>query len=190
MAIGAVVAQAWTTGAGNPLAVPSLAIWKETTGLPWFGFWARELLRWGTHDPFIAFTLSQGLARTREEASARRPQFESWLKEGYDDLETEDLIDPQLFLAWQGSLPRRVGDAAPNLPEPVNLTGTDGRRDRYSVIPVSERGLVRWLDPAGFELAQSDDVLGDFPPGSTIHNDYELRANRRGAEVFRTFEAR
>lgn len=190
VAIGAVVAQAWTTGAGNPLAVPSLAIWKETTGLPWFGFWARELLRWGTHDPFIAFTLSQGLARTREEASARRPQFESWLNEGYDDLETEDLIDPQLFLAWQGSLPRRVGDAATNLPEPVNLTGTDGHRDRYSVIPVSERGLVRWLDPAGFELAQSDDVLGDFLPGSTIRNDYELRANRRGAEVFRTFEAR
>lgn len=80
VAIGAVVAQAWTTGAGNPLAVPSLAISKETTRLSWFGFWARELLRWGTHDPFIAFTLSQGLARAPEEASARRPQFEAWLK--------------------------------------------------------------------------------------------------------------
>lgn len=102
------------------------------------------------------------------------------------------MIDPQLFLALQGSLPRRVGDAATNLPESVNLTGTDGRRDRYSVIPVSERGLVRWLDTAGFELDQSEEVLGDFPPGSTIHNDYELQANRnwRGAEVFRTFEAR
>jgi hypothetical protein len=57
-AIGAVAAQAWSTGAGDAFAVPSLAEWKATTGLPWFGFWARELLRWGTHDPFVAFALS------------------------------------------------------------------------------------------------------------------------------------
>lgn len=189
VAIGAVVAQAWTTGAGEPTAVPSLAVWKETTGLPWFGFWARELLRWGTHDPFIAFALSQGLARTREEASERRPQFEAWLDVKYDDFKAEDLIDPQLFLGWQGSLPRRARDAPANLPESVILTGTDGRRDRYNVIPVRERGLVRWLDPAGFELARSDDVPGDLPRRSTIQNDYELRVNRRGAEIFQTFEA-
>jgi hypothetical protein len=67
-----VVAQAWSTGAGGAFAVPSLAEWKATTGLPWFGFWARELLRWGTHDPFVAFALSQNLAHTREAAAGRR----------------------------------------------------------------------------------------------------------------------
>ena len=190
VAIAAVVAQAWTTGAGDPLAIPSLAVWKETTKLPWFGFWARELLRWGTHDPFVAFSLSQGLAHTREEASARHTEFATWLDTNYEDLEAEDLIDPQLFLGWQGSLPLRARDEPANLPQPVNLTGTNGHRGRYNVIPVSARGLVRWLDPAGFELARSDNVLGDFPNGSTIHNDYELRANRRGAEVFQTFKAK
>lgn len=46
VAIGAVVAQAWSAGAADAFAVPSLADWKATTGLPWFGFWARELRRW------------------------------------------------------------------------------------------------------------------------------------------------
>src|SRR3546814_8671710 len=69
VAIGAVVAQAWSDGAADAFAVPTLAEWKETTGMPWFGFWARELLRWGTHDPFVAFALSQGLAQTREARS-------------------------------------------------------------------------------------------------------------------------
>src|SRR3546814_16755163 len=74
--IGAVVAQAWSDGAADAFAVPTLAEWKETTGMPWFGFWARELLRWGTHDPFVAFALSQGLAQTREAAAGRRKEFE------------------------------------------------------------------------------------------------------------------
>src|SRR3546814_2470506 len=79
VAIGAVVAQAWSDGAADAFAVPTLAEWKETTGMPWFGFWARELLRWGTHDPFVAFALSQGLAQTREAAAGRRKEFETWL---------------------------------------------------------------------------------------------------------------
>ena len=72
-----VAAQAWSTGAGDAFAVPSLAEWKATTGLPWFGFWARELLRWGTHDPFVAFALSQNLAQTREAAVGRREEFDA-----------------------------------------------------------------------------------------------------------------
>lgn len=51
----------------------------ETTRLPWFGFWIRELLKWGTLDPFVAFCLAQGLANTRDGAAARRPSFEDWL---------------------------------------------------------------------------------------------------------------
>jgi hypothetical protein len=186
VAIGAVVAQAWSTGAADPFAVPSLAAWKATTALPWFGFWARELLRWGTHDPFVAFALSQNLAQTRETAAARREEFEVWLNEGFDDIEPEDLIDPQLFLQWQGSLPRRARDGAAQQPEPAALTGTNGRRKRYNVIPITEGALVRWLDPAGFELARSDDVLGEFEDRLT-GNDYELRTDQNGACVHRTF---
>jgi hypothetical protein len=188
VAIGAVVAQAWSTGAGDAFAVPSLAEWKAKTGLPWFGFWARELLRWGTHDPFVAFALSQNLAQTREAAAERRKEFDAWLNEEFEDIEPEDLIDPQLFLQWQGGLPRRERVTAADGPEAVQLTGTNGRRQRYSVIPVENGAVIRWLDPAGFELARSDDILGEFPTRS-IGNDYELRIGRRETAVHRTFSA-
>ena len=57
--------------------------------------WARELLRWGTHDPFVAYALAQGLARTRKAAAERRDEFEAWLNDNYEDLGPDDYIDPQ-----------------------------------------------------------------------------------------------
>lgn len=153
VAIGAVVAQAWADGADEAYALPSLAVWKETTGLPWIGFWARELLRWGTHDPFVAFCLAQGLARTREGATERRREFDAWLDEDIDDPTAEDRIDPQHFLRWQTSLRRPDAAAAAAPTTQVALTGTTGERGRYSVMPVRKGAGTAWLDPAGFELA-------------------------------------
>lgn len=62
--LGAVVAKSWSDGVEGALVIPSLDAWRETTGLPWFGFWARELLRWGTLEPFVAFSLAEGLVGT------------------------------------------------------------------------------------------------------------------------------
>lgn len=182
VAVGAVVAQVWSQGAADAFSVPTLAKWKETTGMPWFGFWARELLRWGAHDPFFAFALSQGLAQTREAAGGRRDDFEAWLEDELDAARgaghsrgvASDLIDPQHFLRWQLSLGRGVRDVFDDLPELVALTGTNGRHRRYNVIPAQRDGRVSWLDPAGFELAQSDDIFDEFGPGA-IRSDYELR---------------
>ena len=105
VAVGALVANAWAEGADNTHAIPSLDTWRNTTKLPWFGFWIRELLRWGTLDPFVAFSLAHSLARSRSEATGRRHEFDKWLQDNYDDIETEDYIDPQMFLAWHNSLP-------------------------------------------------------------------------------------
>ena len=173
VAIGAVVARAWTEGAPDTLTLPSLAGWKETTALPWFGFWARELLRWGTHDPFVAFCLAQGLARTREAARVRRDEYDTWLAEEIDDATSEDHIDPQLFLRWQSSLPRPENAIAAPAPLAANLTGTTGARGRYTVMPVVQEGNVAWLDPAGFELATS---AGNNLGLGASRNDYELTA--------------
>lgn len=185
VAIGAVVAQAWADGASDTLAVPSLADWKATTGLPWFGFWARELLRWGTHDPFVAFCLSQGLAPTREAAAARRPAFEEWLDEELDDVQPDDRIDPQHFLAWQQSLPRIVSEATTATPMDALLTGTDGRRGRYNVVPIARRDHLSWLDPAGFELAitHPERLIGLRQSRS----DYELEVAGKTATIVRRF---
>ena len=92
------------------------------------------------------------------------------------------------FIQWQNSLPRRERAAAIDVPEPVELTGTDGRKQRYNVVPATEGALVRRLDPAGFELARSENTPGEFDARS-IRNDYELRATRRGASVHRMFHA-
>lgn len=185
VAIGAVVAQKWTAGAGDPLAVPSLAEWRVTTGLPWFGFWARELLRWGTLDPFVAFALAQELAKTREDAEALRPAFEEWLGQEIDAPTSEDLIDPQQFLAWERSLPVRKRERVEAVPEEAELTGTTGTMKRYNVLPIASEDEVIWLDASGYELARSPDEFGLYDR-SNLASDYVLDAEGR-ATVRRVF---
>ena len=185
VAIGAVVAKAWSDGAPDAATTPTLAEWKETTGLPWFGFWARELLRWGTHDPFVAFCMSQGLAQTRETATQRRVAFDAWLDDEFDEPDAEDRIDPQYFQQWQSSLRRQDAAATAQESYGAELTGTDGRNRRYAVIPVSDGDNTRWLDPAGFELAVSK---ADGPDGRRLfRSDFELRTAGKRAGVIRTF---
>lgn len=188
VAIGAVVAQKWTEGAGDPLAVPSLAEWKATTGLPWFGFWARELLRWGTLDPFVAFALAQGRAKTREEAEGLRAAFEAWLLGETEDPSAEDLIDPQRFLAWERSLPARERERVEPVPEQAELTGTTGALRRYNVLPIAAEDEVLWVDAAGYELARSVDEF-ELYDSSDIRNDYVLNAEGRPS-VRRVFTRR
>lgn len=154
VAVGAAVAQAWGQNAGA-LETPTLDTWRATSGLPWVGFWFRELLRWGTLDPFVAFALAQGLARTREEAAARRPSFEQWLAEEGLGRDAEMLIDPRRFIAWQKSLavPRDAADAVRI--SVAELTGVDGRRASYDVRPIVVDDGIDWIDAAGFSVARS-----------------------------------
>ncbi|KIZ44529.1 MULTISPECIES: DEAD/DEAH box helicase [Rhodopseudomonas] len=186
VAVGAVVARAWSDGAGDPLTVPSLDAWRETTGLPWFGFWARELLRWGTLDPFVAFALSQGLAQTREAATARREEYETWLDAEYDDLDGEDFIDPQLFLAWERSLPQPERAAGRGNRVPAELTGTTGERGRYRVVPILRDERICWIDAAGYVLAESNREESPFR-GRLHRQDFELRTNGEAPFVERSF---
>lgn len=189
VAIGAVVARAWSDGTGDALAVPSLEAWRETTGLPWFGFWAPELLRWGTLDPFVAFSLAQGLAQTRESAAARREEFETWLNEQRDDVEPDDLIDPQLFLGWQQSLPHADRPAAGADTLTAELTGTTGARGMYRVIPVSSGRTINWIDAAGYVLARSRREGATFR-GRLYRDDFELHTDIAKPYVTRVFANR
>jgi len=186
VAIGAVVARAWSDGAGEALAIPSLEAWKETTELPWFGFWAREMLRWGTLDPFVAFALAQGLARTRDEAAERRAEFETWLAENYDDISAEDFIDPQYFLAWQRSLPQPDRAAARANSVVAELSGTTGERGLYRVVPIVTDDFINWIDAAGYLLAHSPREGSPFR-GRLHRQDFELHTDADGPYVDRSF---
>lgn len=186
-AIGAVVARAWSENADSILDTPTLDTWKETTGLPWFGFWARELLRWGTLEPFVAFALSQGLVRSREEGMGLRDQFHAWLQEERgDELVSEDRIDPRLFLKWQRSLPREQEAQRPPRVFAAELTGTDGHRGTYRVVPMLHNGSVRWLDASGFQLAVSEIEPEEFS-GRSFTSDFDLVVGNDRATVSRVF---
>lgn len=185
VALGAAVAEAWSAGAEGAVT-PDLATWRQTTGLPWFGFWIRELLKWGTLDPFVAFCLARGLADTRDAAARRRPEFNAFLV-GERLIPTgDDLIDPQLFLAWQRQLPQRERAEAPAVNLAADLIATDGRNRRYGVIPVITDGGALWFDAAGFALAQTRGV----PPRRDPHrSDFELLTEGQ-VRVERAFEWR
>lgn len=186
VAIGAVVARAWSQGSDDPLDTPTIGTWKDITQLPWFAFWAKELLRWGTLDPFVAFALSLGIAKSRPEAEGMSDQYQAWLDQEIIIWDSEHRIDPSNLLAWSKTLKAR--EAAPRRRRPVaaELAGTDGRAGRYAVIPVRTQKRIRWLDASGFRLAVSS-IPDDFPPGFRQPNDYDLLIENGEVSVVRTF---
>ena len=186
VAIGAVVARAWSEGTDEPLDTPTLDTWKSITGLPWFAFWAKELLRWGTLDPLVAFALSLGLAKSRTDAARMQPAFLEWLAEEVPGHDSEDQIDPRKLLAWSRTLGAPEATAPRRTPIAVELSGTDGRAKRYSVIPVKSGSRIRWLDASGFRLAISP-IPADFPSTDRQSRDYDLVIRKGEAAVVRTF---
>lgn len=185
VAVGAAVAQVWGETADS-VEIPTLASWRGTTDLPWIGFWFRELLRWGTLDPFVAFAMAQGLSQTREQGAARRAEFEVWLSDEGFDSDSENLIDPQRFLAWHRSLSwqAEVPETVSNV-NAVQLTAADGRRRAYDVRPIVHDGDVVWLDAAGYSIARSK-YSASLLTAKPERHDYEITVDSTIA-VRRTF---
>lgn len=184
VAIGAVVARAWTQGVGDPLATPTIETWKATTGLPWFAFWAKELLRWGTLDPFVAFVLSLGVAKSRPDAEAMRALYLAWLEDELIFPDSEDQIDPRNLLNWSRTLRVQQASTPKRAPIAASLAGTDGRAGRYSVIPVQSGNRIRWLDAAGFLLAVSETPEGS-PRLPRQSDDFDLVIEGHDVSVVR-----
>ena len=185
VAVGAAVAQIWGQNAGD-LETPTLETWRETTGLPWIGFWFRELLRWGTLDPFVAFALAQGLAKTREDAQGLRPEFNAWLAATGEAVTAEALMDPRQYLAWERD--RRVDDrqeVGTVRSSIAELTGVDGRRASYDVRPIATDDGIDWIDPAGYAVARSP-LSADLVTQRPAHHDFSLD-RAFGVRVTRTF---
>jgi hypothetical protein len=188
VALGAVAAQSWSTGSEELPSVPSLAVWKQTTGLPWIAFWAKELLRWGTLEPFVAFAMAQGLAPTREAATVLRASYIEWLRLEVESPDDEDYIDPQRFLAWQRMQTIRSANTHIQTPTTVELSGTNGARLAYDVVPILTPEGVEWIDAAGFRLAKSghDGTLR----GQLHKSDFLLKVDSEQFVVERVFSPR
>ncbi|HBC3976577.1 TPA: DEAD/DEAH box helicase [Vibrio parahaemolyticus] len=184
--VGASVARAWSEGVDGELLVPSLEEWKDKTGLPWFGFWVRELLKWGTHEPFVAFSLAQGIAKTRSNALEKKLEFDEWLKSELKEIKPDDWIDPQLFLKWKATLPKAEKRKIAELKFSAKLTETNGAKGTYNVLPMHNNGTVTWLDPAGYELAKSE--VEDWDEQySQQRSDFKLIITKRVAFVERVY---
>mgnify|MGYP003673116548 CR=1 FL=1 len=184
--LGAVVAKAWSDGVDGALVIPSLEAWRVTTGLPWFGFWARELLRWGTLEPFVAFSLAEGLVGTRGDGMELKQEFSTWLEQQKPDCDAEDRIDPQLFLKWRKSKVEGPEARIRRRSINVELDNTAGERGQYSVIPIVYDNVIHWFDAAGFSLAQSSVENSPFQ-GQVHQDDFQLRTDRDQPTVRRTF---
>ncbi|MBB4116419.1 hypothetical protein FHT80_005793 [Rhizobium sp. BK226] len=185
VAVGASVAQLWSANAGA-LEAPSLETWRATTGLPWIGFWFRELLRWGTLDPLAAFALAQGIAGTREDALRLRPEFETWMDANAIVREPEALIDPQNFRSWQLAREQVVQNAEVHVRNVLGqYTGVDGRRQSYDVLPIVTGEVVEWIDPAGYAVARSAHSPGMVTEKPAYH-DFSVNA-AFGVQILRTF---
>lgn len=184
VAIGAAVSKAWNDGAEDRLQVPTLETWKETTGLPWVAFWARELIRWGTHDPFIAFAMAQGISQTREDAQIERKNFKEWLaaQDDIDAGDAESLIDPQHFMAWKKSERTTEKTKRERFRHAVEH-GDALKKASYHVTPLHRDGSVEWIDPAGYRLAKSREASNTLPRANTL-SDYLLKIKSDdGSEV-------
>lgn len=104
---------------------------------------------------------SQGIARSRDDAANLKAQFIEWIERQPDmAAEGEELIDPRNFLKCSRSRPPAVPAQPAARIVDADLSGTDGNLGRYAVIPLRKNGGLRWIDPAGYELAASQEWQG------------------------------
>jgi hypothetical protein len=133
----------------------------DATGLPWIALWLKELIVWGTLDPVAAYLLGRGRAGTRSESSTLADQY----FKTHETLAANDQLDPTTIREWADAPSKpRVSNFRTNLAAPLKVTlerifPKDVPR-RWHVLPAEAGGRVRWVDPAGFVLAE-----GELPEG-------------------------
>ena len=67
------------------------------SGLPWIGFWLKELISWGTLDPVAAFLLARGDAVDKSQAELDAKDYYEGRPAGED---ANALLDPRTIRAW------------------------------------------------------------------------------------------
>lgn len=158
--LGSIVALALNEAHGGELRETSLEDWPQT-GLPWVVFWLKELITWGTLDPVAAYILSQGMAITREDAEKLAAFYYSDLPK---DQDPDDVLNASKIRQWsQVRLSAAQGEHKPSLPEHINVMllrdFANVANKRWKVVPILSGDGLYWLDPAGYLLALSQELL-------------------------------
>ena len=151
-----------TTDGGQPIRALEIGDWPMS-GLPWIGFWLKELISWGTLDPVAAFLLARGDAIDRPQAELDAKAYYEGRPAGAD---ANALLDPRTIRAWvearQPARAARTGTAKIVIEVECVRPAEAYRQQRLVVLPLVEVDAIIWLDPAGYEVARSV-KLGDWP---------------------------
>lgn len=151
-----------TTDDGQPIRALEIADWP-LSGLPWIGFWLKELISWGTLDPVAAFLLARGDAVDRPQAELDAKAYYDGRPAGED---ANALLDPRTIRAWveerQPVRAARTGTATIAIEVKCVRPAEEYRQQRLVVLPLVEVDAIVWLDPAGYEVARSIKP-GDWP---------------------------
>jgi len=163
MAVGGTLAAVWDrTGITN---APTPESWAKETSLPWISYWCRDLLRWGTVEPMVAYLLSRGRIVSREGGDVYVSEFNSWkTANGYSD--PEDSINPQLIAAWYSERFDWDESAHKGLSTPpaskVSFTPDppfQGIQESLMAWPMTVDSNTWWMEPAGYRIGISDGIL-------------------------------
>lgn len=142
--------------AAGPVDALTMDDWPRS-GLPWIGFWLKELVNWGTLDPVAAFLLARGKARDRAQAEADAHEYYAQLD---DDMAPNDKIDPRRIRDWVEARrpPATLRRASRKMVFDVRLarSARDYVVRRLSVLPLSTDDGLIWIDPAGYTVAHCE----------------------------------
>jgi hypothetical protein len=181
--LGSVLGLLLDLGDGNQ-SIRALEIddWPRS-GLPWSAFWLKELLLWGTFEPVAAFLLARGDAVDRPQAEQDAVAYYAQLP---DDIDANDKLDPRRIRDW---VTLRAGsDRVVREPERLTVAVTLAREEnayvnrQLNVMQFEGAGVLNWIDPAGYLVAQSTKPR-EWPPVLDAY-DFELdvaNASVRGA---------
>ncbi|TWB36926.1 DEAD/DEAH box helicase [Nitrospirillum pindoramense] len=154
--LGSLLGVLMDQGDGGPVDALTIDDWPRS-GLPWIAFWLKELVNWGTLDPVVAFLLARGNARDRMQAEADAQEYYAHLD---DEVEPNDKLDPRRIRDWAEA--RRA--PAPSRPVSRDIAldvrlvrpDSDYLVHQLNVFPLMKENGLKWIDPAGYEVAYCD----------------------------------
>ncbi|MCQ4231953.1 DEAD/DEAH box helicase [Pseudomonas stutzeri] len=142
--------------AAGPVDALTMDDWPRS-GLPWIGFWLKELVNWGTLDPVAAFLLARGNARDRTQAEAEAQFYYAQLDA---DTAPNEKLDPRRIRDWvktrQPSVPMQTASREIAYDVRLERPAQDYLARQLSVLPIATADRLSWIDPAGYAVAHCD----------------------------------